>query len=204
MSVTYTYNPNWINRDSQPDGSDLRVVRAADFEAEWVSIQTAFTACAPAASPTFTGTATFENVSVGTTFTAPGYNNSDWDIAFSWGDHSVAGYLTSVDAPNTDGTGATGTWAISITGNAATATSATDCTRSVVAGSNLSGGGALNGDVIVNLVDEPSVTSVVLGNFKIRDDGTNLIFSHSGDDIMVLSSTGLLRTDDDIWANDTI
>ena len=223
MSVTYTYNPNWINRDSQPDGSNLRVVKAADFEAEWLSIQTAFNKCAPAANPVFTGTVTSVGITASGNITAPNLNVSNWDTAYGWGDHSVVGYLTSVDAPTTAGVGATGTWDISITGNAATATAAesattagtctgnsatattaTDCSRSVVAGTNLSGGGVLSADVTVDLVAEPSLTSVVLGNFKIRDDGTNLIFSHSGDDIMVLSSAGLLRADGDIWANDSI
>lgn len=48
------------------------------------------------------------------------------DTAYGWGNHASAGYLTSATASTTyaplTGTGASGTWGISISGNAATAT----------------------------------------------------------------------------------
>lgn len=53
-----------------------------------------------------------------------------------------------------DGSGATGTWGISITGNAATATSAvtaSNLSRSVSAGNGLQGGGPLNGNVTITM-----------------------------------------------------
>ena len=56
MSITYTYDPTWVNRDALPDSSPSKVVVAADFEAEWIGIQAAFALAAPAADPTFTGT----------------------------------------------------------------------------------------------------------------------------------------------------
>lgn len=53
-------------------------------------------------------------------------NNSNWNTAYSWGNHASAGYLTTSTAASTyaplTGTGASGTWGISISGNAATAT----------------------------------------------------------------------------------
>jgi hypothetical protein len=53
-------------------------------------------------------------------------NSSNWNTAYSWGNHASAGYLTTSSAASTyaplTGTGASGTWGISITGNAATAT----------------------------------------------------------------------------------
>ena len=33
------------------------------------------------------------------TITASGYNKSDWDAAYGWGDHSTQGYLTSISTP---------------------------------------------------------------------------------------------------------
>lgn len=38
------------------------------------------------------------NVNFTGTITASGYNKSDWDTAYGWGDHASAGYLTSVPA----------------------------------------------------------------------------------------------------------
>lgn len=53
-------------------------------------------------------------------------NSTNWNTAYGWGNHASAGYLTSATAASTyaplTGTGASGTWGISITGNAATAT----------------------------------------------------------------------------------
>lgn len=51
---------------------------------------------------------------------------TNWDTAYGWGNHASAGYLTSATAASTyaplTGTGASGTWGISISGNAATVT----------------------------------------------------------------------------------
>lgn len=53
-------------------------------------------------------------------------SQTNWDTAFGWGNHASAGYLTSATAASTyaplTGTGASGTWGISISGNAATVT----------------------------------------------------------------------------------
>jgi len=53
-------------------------------------------------------------------------NASNWNTAYGWGNHASAGYLTTSTAASTyaplTGTGASGTWGISISGNAATAT----------------------------------------------------------------------------------
>jgi len=84
-------------------------------------------------------------------------------------------------APTLSGTGATGTWGISITGNAGTATTATsattatNCSRQVIAGNGLSGGGALSADVTltVGAGDGISVaaTSVAVNSTVIRTTG---------------------------------
>ena len=206
MAITYNYSPDWIGRDTQPDGSDLRIIRASDFLTEWTAIQTAFASAIPAASPTITGTASFENVSISGSFTLSGYNNSNWDTAFGWGDHAAAGYALDASVPANDGTGATGTWAISISGNAATATSATsattatNCSRSVTAGSNLTGGGALTGNVSLALSDNPSVSSVVLGSWTVYDSGTTLYFQYNGNNVFKISSTGAITAENEVTA----
>jgi hypothetical protein len=246
MSVSYTYNPNWVNRDAQPDGSALRVVKAADFESEWVAIQNSFAQCAPAASPTFTGAVsvtgtlavdgtlsttgslspasvastgavTGSNLNVDDWDTAfgwgdhaaagyasnTGYNNANWDIAFGWGNHASAGYALSANVPSNTGTGASGTWGINITGNAANAyfaNTATDCSRSITGTGNLTGGGAMTANRTISMVAEPSLTSVILGNFKITDSGTNLYFSYNGNNILRLSSAGELLAENNVGA----
>lgn len=39
------------------------------------------------------------NASFVGTITASGYNNSNWDTAYGWGNHATAGYLTSIPTP---------------------------------------------------------------------------------------------------------
>lgn len=126
---------------------------------------------------------------------------TNWNTAYGWGDHGVAGYATA------DGANATGTWGISISGNAATATTATtatNCSRSVVAGTNLSGGGALTGDVTLNLAAEPSVTSVILGNFKLVDSGTDLLVQYNGASVFKITSTGAMVAEGEVTAFGTV
>jgi len=250
MAITYNYNPSWIGRDDQPDGSALRVIRAADFEAEWSSIQSAFLEAPPSASPTLTGTvdvqgnvtATGSVAAIGavtgsninatnwdTAFgwgdhgaagyalaadvpTVSGYNKTNWDTAYGWGNHASAGYALASNVPTKTGSGASGTWGISITGNAATATTATtadgaytagtatNCSRSVTGGTNLSGGGVLSANHTLNLVAEPSLTSVILGNWKILDSGTVLYFQYNGNNVFKIDSSGNATAEGDVTA----
>ena len=78
----------------------------------------------------------------------------------------------------TTGTGATGSWGISVTGNAATATTATNCSRSVIAGNGVTGGGALTADRTITLGTPSSITlsttnSVTTGSHTHALDGIN-------------------------------
>jgi hypothetical protein len=93
--------------------------------------------------------ATTVSASIGTKWTQDNTKISNWDTAYSWGNHASAGYLTSLPSHNHDdryytetevnslldgkapltGTGASGTWGISITGNAGTATSTPKISR---------------------------------------------------------------------------
>ena len=60
----------------------------------------------------------------------------------------------------TTGIGATGTWGISITGNAATATTATNCSREIIEGDGMNfTGGELNDDRTITLGTPSSITS---------------------------------------------
>ena len=54
---------------------------------------------------------------------------ANWNTAYGWGNHATAGYALDADVPSNTGTGASGTWGISISGNAATATTATTATN---------------------------------------------------------------------------
>ena len=64
MAITYTYDPVWVNRDNLPDSSDSKIVRAVDFETEWLAIQAAFALAATSSTPSFSGSASFSGALV--------------------------------------------------------------------------------------------------------------------------------------------
>jgi hypothetical protein len=81
-------------------------------------------------------------------------SQGNWDTAYGWGNHASAGYLTTSVAASTyaplNGTGASGTWGISITGNAGTVTNGVYTTGSY---SNPSWITSLDGSKITGTVD---------------------------------------------------
>ena len=62
MSVTYTPTTNFGAKDSLPANDPDKVIKGAEFTTEFTAIQSAFSSAAPTSNPTFTGTATFEDV----------------------------------------------------------------------------------------------------------------------------------------------
>lgn len=86
------------------------------------AIQTQLDAKAPLASPALTGTPTAPTAATGT--------NTTQVATTAFVNAEIAN-----DAPSKTGTGASGTWGISISGNAATATSATSATSATTAAS---------------------------------------------------------------------
>ena len=95
------------------------------------NVQTQLNAKANLASPALTGTPTAPTAAVGT--------NTTQLATTAFVNAEIAN-----DAPTKTGGGASGTWAIAISGNAATATSATDSTKLPLAG------GTVTGDIIMS------------------------------------------------------
>lgn len=78
------------------------------------------------------------------------------------------GLVIGTDVPSPTGTGASGTWNISISGNAATATNATNATNST------------------------NATKLATSNFTIEESGGNLVFKYGGTTIASMDSSGNL------------
>jgi hypothetical protein len=62
MSITYTPTTNFGAKDGLPANDSNKVVKGAEFTTEFTAIQGAFALAAPTSNPTFTGTATFDDV----------------------------------------------------------------------------------------------------------------------------------------------
>ena len=89
------------------------------------------------------------------------------------------GLAIGTDVPSPTGTGASGTWSISINGNAATATSATSAT---------------------NATNAANVTTT---NFTITESGGNLLFKYGATTIASITSAGVFTTLSDQIAGGT-
>lgn len=83
------------------------------------------------------------------------------------------GVAIGSDVPAPDGTGATGTWAVDISGNAATATSATDATNA---------------------------TQIVSGSWTIYASGAYIYFKYGTNNVLRLDSSGNLVAEANITA----
>jgi hypothetical protein len=66
MSITYTPTTNFGSKDSLPSNDPNKVIKGSEFTTEFSAIQTAFGLAAPTSNPTFTGTATFDDISANT------------------------------------------------------------------------------------------------------------------------------------------
>ena len=64
MSVTYSITTNFGAKDALPSGDSDKVIKGSQFTTEFTAIQTAFGLCAPAASPAFTGTISYNGTDV--------------------------------------------------------------------------------------------------------------------------------------------
>lgn len=102
------YNPSGFIETDPTVGAHIKAITANDI-LRWNS------AANPQDLSNFYNKTEIAKFFNGTTGIA-GYNRSNWDLAFSWGNHASAGYAL------TNGSNAFGTWGINIIGNAASAT----------------------------------------------------------------------------------
>lgn len=92
----------------------------------------------------------------------------------------------TIGAPSTTGANASGTWGISISGNAATATSATSATTATSA------------------TNATNAANLVAANFSVVQSGTNLLFQYNGTTIAVLDSAGNFTAKQNVTAYGSI
>ncbi len=100
MSITYTPTTNFGSKDSLPSNDPNKVIKGAEFTTEFTAIQSAFGLAASASNPTFTGTATFDNLTVTSNFTSRGIDDNATATALTVTDSGIAATLTTAAQPN--------------------------------------------------------------------------------------------------------
>ena len=105
----YVKSTNFTAKDSLPTGDANKVIRGSEFDTEFNAIQVASATKADLGSPTFTGTATFANVTVSGTVTAGtiDLNGGALDNVTIGGTTPAAGTFTSLVATTADINGGT-------------------------------------------------------------------------------------------------
>tara|TARA_R110001606_G_scaffold214361_1_gene362174 strand:- start:1488 stop:2201 length:714 start_codon:yes stop_codon:yes gene_type:complete len=108
----YVKSTNFTAKDSLPTGDANKVIRGSEFDTEFNAIQVASATKANLGSPTFTGTATFADVTVTGTVTAGtiDLNGGALDNVVIGGTTPAAGTFTAV-------AGTTGTFSGAVTGS---------------------------------------------------------------------------------------
>jgi len=135
------------------------------------------------------GTSVGLNVGAGKTLTvagtlsAGGASLSPTEISYL--DGVTSAIQTQIDGKTPlNGTGATGTWGISISGNAATATTATSATTATTAATATTATSATTATTATN------ATNLVTANFSIVQSGSYLYIKYGATDIARIDSSG--------------
>ena len=136
----YVKSTNFTAKDSLPTGDANKVIRGSEFDTEFDALQTAIGTKADLASPTFTGTATFDGLTATGTVNLSGANVTT-NIDGGTIDNAVIGGTTPAAGTFLAVAGTTGTFSGAVSGTTGTFSGAVSGTTGTfsgaVTGSNL-------------------------------------------------------------------
>ena len=211
MSITYNPTTNFGAKDSLPANDPDKVIVGAEFTSEFAAIQAAFALAAPTSNPTFSGTATYSDLTVSGSFTSRGIDDNATSTAIT------------IDADENVGIGTPPSFPLDVAGNnttifRATNSSATGTFRVFHEGSLVSIGsvGGSNNELAfktggatgtermvidssgkVGIGRTPQVFCDVAGivsstEYRLRDaaDNTRSVLAMENDDLVVQTGTG--------------
>ena len=197
MSITYTITTNFGSKDSLPTGDSNKIIKGSEFTTEFNAIKSAFVLAAPVANPTFTGTVTIPTAAVTTgnittanvtTFTLGGTTITATGAELNYMDGVTSNVQTQLDA-KAPLASPTFTGTVDVSG--ATLTLADD---------QISGDKVEGGTIAATTITDLTTTTVNIGDWDIKLDGSDLVFNYSGTDVFKITTAGATIALDDVTA----
>lgn len=187
MSITYTITTNFGAKDSLPTGDSNKIIKGSEFTTEFNAIKSAFALAAPVANPTFTGTVTIPTAAV-TTFTLGGTTITATGAELNYMDGVTSNVQTQLDA-KAPLASPTFTGTVDVSGATLT-----------LADNQISGDKVEGGTIAATTITDLTTTTVNIGDWDIKLDGSDLVFNYSGTDVFKITTAGATIALDDVTA----
>jgi hypothetical protein len=197
MSITYTITTNFGSKDSLPTGDSNKIIKGSEFTTEFNAIKSAFVLAAPVANPTFTGTVTIPTAAVTTgnittanvtTFTLGGTTITATGAELNYMDGVTSNVQTQLDA-KAPLASPTFTGTVDVSGATLT-----------LADNQISGDKVEGGTIAATTITDLTTTTVNIGDWDIKLDGSDLVFNYSGTDVFKITTAGATIALDDVTA----
>ena len=197
MSITYTITTNFGSKDSLPTGDSNKIIKGSEFTTEFNAIKSAFVLAAPVANPTFTGTVTIPTAAVTTgnittanvtTFTLGGTTITATGAELNYMDGVTSNVQTQLDA-KAPLASPTFTGTVDVSGATLT-----------LADNQISGDKVEGGTIAATTITDLTTTTVNIGDWDIKLDGSDLVFNYNGTDVFKITTAGATIALDDVTA----
>ena len=215
MSITYTITTNFGSKDSLPTGDSNKIIKGSEFTTEFTAIKSAFALAAPVANPTFTGTATIPTAAVTTGNITTGNITTANVTTFTLGGTTIT--ATGAELNLLDGVTATTAelnYIDGVTSNVQTQldtkaplasptfTGTVDVSGATLtlADNQISGDKVEGGTIAATTITDLTTTTVNIGDWDIKLDGSDLVFNYSGTDVFKITTAGATIALDDVTA----
>lgn len=220
MSIVYNKLTNFTAKDTMGSTNPDKILSGVPFDAEFNAISAAFQLAAPEFSPTFTGMATFNNVTInGTTAvgavtassavvsgsitaaTVNGSTTSTWDTAAATVTAKEAGWdatKSTVDTKeaNWDATETTvnagaANWDEAYSWGDHALAGYSGSDTTYSGGTNITlSGTTFNLDSSLTGLTDVTTSAVSIGSWEIKLEGSNLVFRYGGTDKFKIDTSG--------------
>ena len=168
-------------------GDANKIIKGSEFTTEFNAIKSAFNLAAPAADPTFTGTATIPTAAV-TTFTLDGTTVTATGAELNYMDGVTSNVQTQLDA-KAPLASPTFTGTVDVSGATLT-----------LADNQISGDKVEGGTIAATTITDLTTSTVNIGLWDIKLSTNDLVFEYNGTAVFKITTAGATIALDDVTA----